>query len=34
MLKEDGVVETTNSWHNRFRRLLVRYEEKLGKYMH
>jgi hypothetical protein len=24
MLKEVGVVETTNSWHNRSRRLLVR----------
>jgi hypothetical protein len=32
MLKEVGVVETTNSWHNRSRKLLVRYEEKLGSY--
>jgi hypothetical protein len=24
MLKEVGVVETTNSWHSRFRKLLVR----------
>jgi len=23
------VVEITNSWHNRFRKLLVRYEKKL-----
>jgi hypothetical protein len=30
--KRGWVVETTNSWHNRFRRLLVRYEEKLGSY--
>ena len=30
--KRSWVVETTNSWHNRFRRLLVRYEEKLGSY--
>jgi len=26
------VVERTNSWHNRFRKLLVRYKEKLGSY--
>jgi hypothetical protein len=32
MLKEDGVVERTNSWHNRFRKLLVGYEKKLGSY--
>jgi hypothetical protein len=30
--KRRWVVETTNSWHNRFRRLLVRYEEKLRTY--
>jgi len=30
--KRGWVVETTNSWHNRFRRLLVRYEEKLGSH--
>jgi len=34
MLEEVGVVERTNSWHNRFRKLLFRYKEKLGKYMH
>ena len=32
--KRGWVVETTNSWHNRFRRLLVRYEEKLGVILH
>ena len=26
------VVERTNSWHSRFRKLLVRYEKKLGSY--
>ena len=26
------VVERTNSWHNRFRKLLVRYEKKLESY--
>jgi transposase len=26
------VVERTNSWHNRFRKLLVRYEKKLENY--
>ena len=30
--KRGLVVETTNSWHNRFRKLLVRYKEKLGSY--
>jgi hypothetical protein len=29
LLEEVGVVERTNSWHNRFRKLLVRYEKKL-----
>ena len=28
--KRRWVVERTNSWHNRFRKLLVRYEKKLG----
>lgn len=27
------VVERTNSWHNRFRKLLVRYEKKLENYL-
>jgi putative transposase len=27
------VVERTNSWHNRFRKLLVRYEEKSENYL-
>jgi len=26
------VVERTNSWHSRFRKLLVRYEKKLERY--
>jgi putative transposase len=26
------VVERTNSWHNRFRKLLIRYEKKLENY--
>src|SRR6478672_6640183 len=26
------IVERTNSWHNRFRKLLVRYEKKLENY--
>jgi len=26
------VVERTNSWHNRFRKLLVGYEKKLESY--
>jgi len=30
--KRGWVVETTNSWHNRFIKLLVRYKEKLGSY--
>jgi hypothetical protein len=30
--KRRWIVETTNSWHNRFRKLLVRYEKKLGSY--
>jgi len=29
LLEEVGAVERTNSWHNRFRKLLVRYEKKL-----
>jgi len=32
LLEEVGVVERTNSWHNRFRKLLVRYEKKLENY--
>lgn len=28
-----GVVERTNSWHNRFRKLLVRYEKKSENYL-
>jgi putative transposase len=27
------VVERTNSWHNRFRKLLVRYEKKAENYL-
>ena len=27
------VVERTNSWHNRFRKLFVRYEKKVGNYL-
>ena len=27
------VVERTNSWHNRFRKLLVRYEKKSDNYL-
>jgi putative transposase len=27
------VVERTNSWHNKFRKLLVRYEKKLENYL-
>jgi len=27
------VVERTNSWHNRFRKLLVRYEKKSANYL-
>jgi hypothetical protein len=30
MLKEDVVIERTNSWRDRFRKLLVRDEKKLG----
>jgi len=30
--EEVGAVERTNSWHNRFRKLLVRYTKKLGGY--
>lgn len=26
------VVESTNSWHNRFRKLLIRYEKKIENY--
>jgi hypothetical protein len=32
MLKEDVVIERTNSWRDRFRKLLVMYEKKLGSY--
>jgi len=28
------IVERTNSWHNRFRKLLVRYEKKSENYLH
>jgi len=27
------VVERTNSWHNRFRKLFTRYEKKVGNYL-
>jgi putative transposase len=27
------VVERTNSWHNRFRKLLIRYEKKSHNYL-
>jgi len=27
------VVERTNSWHNRFRKLYTRYEKKVGNYL-
>jgi putative transposase len=30
--KRRWVVERTNSWHNRFRKLLVRYEKKIENY--
>jgi hypothetical protein len=30
MLKEDVVIERTNSWRDRFRKLLVRDEKKSG----
>jgi hypothetical protein len=30
MLKEDVGIERTNSWRDRFRKLLVRDEKKLG----
>ena len=32
MLKEDVVTERTNSWRDRFRKLLVRDEKKLESY--
>ena len=32
MLKEDVVIERTNSWRDRFRKLLVRDEKKLESY--
>ena len=32
MLKEDVVIERNNSWRDRFRKLLVRDEKKLGSY--
>ena len=31
--QEDGVVERTNSWHNRFRKLFTRYEKKDENYL-
>ena len=31
--KEMGCLERTNSWHNRFRKLLVRYEKKSENYL-
>jgi IS5 family transposase len=31
--KRRWVVERTNSWHNRFRKLLVRYEKKSENYL-
>lgn len=31
--KRRWVVERTNSWHNRFRKLLVRYEKKSDNYL-
>ena len=27
------VIERTNSWHNRFRKLLIRYEKKAENYL-
>jgi putative transposase len=30
--EEDGLLRELNSWHNRFRKLLVRYEKKLENY--
>jgi transposase len=27
------IVEMTNSWHNRFRKLFTRYEKKVGNYL-
>jgi hypothetical protein len=32
MLKEDVVIERTNSWRDRFRKPLVRDEKKLGSH--
>ena len=32
LLKEDGLQKRTDSWHNRFRKLLVGYEKKLESY--
>lgn len=31
--KRRWVVERTNSWHNRFRKLLIRYEKKSDNYL-
>ena len=31
-IKRRWVVERTNSWHNRFRKLLIRYKKKLENY--
>ena len=31
--QEDGVVERTHSWMNRFRRLLIRWEKKEDNYI-
>ena len=33
-IKRRWVVERTNSWHNRFRKLLVRYEKKIENTLH
>ncbi|EKS00957.1 transposase DDE domain protein [Leptospira mayottensis 200901122] len=30
---DDGVVERTNSWHNRFRAILIRWERKSENYL-
>ena len=32
-LAERWVMERTNSWHNRFRKLFTRYEKKTGNYL-
>jgi transposase len=33
ILQKDGLREKTNSWHNRFRKLLTRYEKKVENYL-